>query len=118
MSTQWNAPIRPSNSGGCQANQLTKTGAGCFDLTSASATTLCRLLLTSDQISTGFLLGNAAAYACTTSRALSPNPAPKPALAFTFSTTSSSVTVCSDASIHAGACSFIVEQMIIGTCEA
>ncbi len=28
MSTQWNAPMRPSKSGGCQANQLTNTGAG------------------------------------------------------------------------------------------
>ena len=31
-------------------NQLTYTGAGCLHFTSASDTTLCRLLLTSDQI--------------------------------------------------------------------
>src|SRR5215813_885676 len=59
MSTQWNAPMRLSKSGGCQANQATNTGAVCFDFASASVTTLCRLLLTTDQISTGFLPGNA-----------------------------------------------------------
>jgi hypothetical protein len=32
---------------------------GCWHFTFANATTLCRLLLTSDQISSGFLSGNA-----------------------------------------------------------
>src|SRR3974377_1479199 len=59
ISTQWNARMRLSNSGGCHVNQLTKTGAGCFDFTSASATTPARLAATSDQISTGFLPGKA-----------------------------------------------------------
>ena len=61
MSTQWKARIRPSKSGGCHPNQATYTGAGCFDLASARATTLWRLLLASDQISTGFRPGKALA---------------------------------------------------------
>src|ERR1700761_420859 len=106
MSTQWKARMRLSNRGGCHVNQSTYTGAGCLDFTSASATTLCRLLLTSDQISTGFLPGNAFAYASTTSFALSPNPAPNPARSFTFSTTCSSVTDSSEESVQLGDCSF------------
>ena len=57
MSTQWKAPMRPSNSGGCQVNQVTKTGAGCFTFAFASVTTPWRLLLTSEPISAGFLSG-------------------------------------------------------------
>ena len=33
--------MRLSNNGGCQLNQLTKTGAGCLDFASASETTPC-----------------------------------------------------------------------------
>jgi hypothetical protein len=84
-------------------------------LASASATTLWRLLLTSDQISTGFRPGNALAYASTTALDWSPKPAPNPARAFTFSTTSSSVTPSSEASGQLGDCSLSVEQMSIGT---
>ena len=66
-------------------------------------------------MSTGFLSGNAFAYACTTSIALSPKPAPKPARCFRRSATSGSVMFMSDESVQAGDCSFSVEQMIIGT---
>src|SRR5579872_2757145 len=118
MSTQWNARRRLSNKGGCHVNQSTKTGAGCLDFTSASDTTLCRLLLTSDQISTGFLPGNAFAYAATTSPALSPKPLPNPALPLTFSTTWSNVIDSSEESAQLGDCSFWTELMIIGTSAA
>src|SRR5262245_900702 len=118
MSTQWKARIRPSNIGGCQPNQATNTGAACFDLASASATAPWRLLVTSDQISTGFLPGKAFAYAATTASALSPKPGPKPARSRTFSGICSSVMVSSDASIQLGDCSLKVEQMSIGTCAA
>ena len=107
--------MRPSKRGGCQPNHATCTGAGCFDLASASATTLCRLLLTSDQISIGFFPGNAFAYAATTSLALSPKPAPNPARTFTFSATSSSAIASSFASFQLGDCSLSIEQMSIGT---
>src|SRR5512142_108774 len=118
MSTQWNARIRLSNIGGCQPNQPTNTGAGCRDLASASVTTPCRLLLTSDQISTGFFPGNAFAYASTTALVRSPNPRPNPARCFNRSTTCSSVTSSSVASVQLGDCSLNVELMIIGTCAA
>src|SRR5262245_63370578 len=110
--------MRPSNSGGCQANQLTNTGAVCFDLASASVITLCRLLLTSDQISAGLLSGYAFAYASTTSCALSPSPGPNPARCFRRSATCASVRLSADASGQAGDISFNVEQMIIGTLAA
>src|SRR5437764_7313462 len=106
--------MRLSNSGGCQVNQFTYTGAGCFDFTSASATTLCRLLLASDQISTGFLPGNAFAYASTTSCALSPKPLPNPALCLSFSTTCSIVIDSRDESAQLADISSWTELMIIG----
>src|SRR5690242_15891965 len=118
MSTQWNARMRLSNSGGCHVNQSTKTGAGCLDLTSARATTDWRLLLTSDQISTGLRPGNAFAYASTTSFALSPKPAPKPARCLRRSAAWSSVIDSSDESVQLGDCSFCTELMIIGTSAA
>src|SRR5512139_3450595 len=115
MSRQWKARRRLSNSGGCQPNQLTNTGAGCLTLASASVTTPCLLLLASDQISTGFLPGNTFAYASTTSLALSPKPGPNPALSFSRSATWSSVMLSSVESNELGDCSLNVEQMIIGT---
>jgi hypothetical protein len=115
MSRQWKARIRRSKSGGCQPNHATYTGAGCFDLASARATTFWRLLLTSDQISTGMRSGKAFAYAATTSFAFSPKPGPNPARTFTFSATSSSVIASSFASFQLGDCSLSVEQIIIGT---
>src|SRR6185295_10525488 len=118
MSRQWKARIRLLNRGGCHPNQDMYTGAGCFDLASASATAPCRLLVTSDQISTGFLPGNAFAYAATTASALSPKPGPNPARSRTFSGICSSVMLSSDASIQLGDCSLKVEQISIGTCAA
>src|SRR5208283_5919114 len=110
--------MRLSNNGGCQVNQSTYTPAGCFDFTSANATTFSRLLLTSDQISTGFRPGNAFTYDSTTSGALSPKPAPKPALVLTFSTTCSSVIDSSAESDQLYDCSFSTELIIIGTWAA